>query len=385
MKKKISWIAISVFLIAGLAFMAMAQADDTTSATLTSTVTSTSTSVYGTASVTIVNSSDGELEKIESPEKLKEFKVMKRIGNTLYGIRLNNLNKKSPASTAASVSGQAVNSSDGELEKIESPEQLKEFKVMKRIGNALYGIRISILNQLKKGEKTLSAQGNAPTSGSQGSVTSSNKLEKISSPQLISLYEKIQKIGTALWGVKKHNGEKRENKEYNNEQGLGNNNSSHEIDSEDSKKAPFVKINEEMRACVSTAITTKDEAIINKLSAATESLISAIKVRGLCQIDALKTTGDQKIAVESCASVFQGSSKEIRLIADLAQKEAWDTYHTDLQACRPAVNSSVKIDTSTEINGSAEINESSSADSEDQEEIIIEDGGNNDDVQALSN
>ena len=67
-------------------------------------------------------------------------------------------------------------------EKISSPNEIKNYTQITRVGNSLYGIRIK----------------------EQIGTTTNLKLEKIAHPQEIGLFSKIQKIGSALWGVKKN-------------------------------------------------------------------------------------------------------------------------------------------------------------------------------------
>lgn len=93
------------------------------------------------------------LEKVPSPEQIKYFRLIKREGQALYGIR---------------VKGETEQSSDQLLEKIPSPDQIKYFIVMKKDEHSLYGRR----------------------------------LEKIAHPQFIHLYNKIRPIDNALWGIK---------------------------------------------------------------------------------------------------------------------------------------------------------------------------------------
>ena len=69
-------------------------------------------------------------------------------------------------------------------EKIPSPNEIKNYTQITRIGNSLYGIKIR---------------------ESINTTTANLKLEKIAHPQEIALFDKIQKIGSALWGIKKNN------------------------------------------------------------------------------------------------------------------------------------------------------------------------------------
>lgn len=96
------------------------------------------------------------LEKILSPDQIKNFKLIKKDGKHLYGIRTN-----------GKVTTDIV--SEKSLEKISHPNQIKYFKVTKKENNTLYGIR----------------------------------LRKISHPQFICQYNNIKAMDNALWGLKK--------------------------------------------------------------------------------------------------------------------------------------------------------------------------------------
>lgn len=102
----------------------------------------------------IIISNGVELEKISSPAQIKDFKVVKNDQGTLYGIRI--------------IKKADINQSTT-LEKISTPDQIKYFLVMKQDAHSLYGKR----------------------------------LEKILTPKLIPLYSHIKSIGVSLWGLRK--------------------------------------------------------------------------------------------------------------------------------------------------------------------------------------
>ena len=89
---------------------------------------------------------------------IKNFKLIKKEGKHLYGIRTN-------GKTDKDISISKVDS----LEKISHPTEIRYFKVMKKANNALYGMR----------------------------------LEKIAAPHFIKNYSDIRPIDNALWGLKK--------------------------------------------------------------------------------------------------------------------------------------------------------------------------------------
>ena len=187
-----------------------------------------------------------------------------------------------------------------ELEKIVSPDQIKDFQVMKRVGNTLYGIR--------KGTTTISIVATS-------TQNAANRLEKIAAPALINLYEKIQKIGTALWGIRK----------------------------KATSTPPVLTVEPEIASCVAKAIDTKDKALMVRVTAAATELNSAISTRSACQQAAVVASSSPREAVNACVKAFQASQKTIRDTSKTLQKEVWDTYKESLKACRTAASSTAPV------------------------------------------
>lgn len=181
------------------------------------------------------------------------------------------------------------------LEKISSPEQIKDFKIMKRLGNALFGIRKMALNQ-------------APVA--------SSSLEKISHPGLINQFEKIKKIGTALWGIRK--------------KAI----STPEISPE---------ISLEISVCVAAAIDIKDKALMARVTAAAVELNAALSARSACQQSALTATSTQRQALNACVKTFQAARKTMSEASRQVQKAAWDTYKASLKNCRTTTSSTAAV------------------------------------------
>jgi hypothetical protein len=259
-----------------------------------------------TAVATDIDSSD-LLEKIPSPDQLKYFRVMKREKGTLYGVRLqaNQVNSTKP-----------MLSEDGvKLEKISSPDQLKCFRVMKREKGTLYGVRLQVNNS------------NCVADMADDTAVSNKlgNLEKIATPQLISLYEKIQKIGTALWGVKKS--------------GV-----SEDADNNVVKKQRLITGG--MIECVSKAIDTKDNAMIALTKNSAEKVTVNISARGACQKTAIASTNNQAENLKECIISFQKTHKDIVTNARKEQKDIWTNYKVEMKAC--AVDSIV-VDDNTEL------------------------------------
>jgi len=206
-----------------------------------------------------------------------------------------------------------------ELEKISGPEHIKEFRVMKKIGNALFGIRLD-----------REASGVTPGLGYNASSTEP-KLEKISHPSQLSLFDKIKRIGTALWGIRK----RVENKS--------------------------VMVKPVAVQCVKDAIDKKDTSLKTAISAHGQATLTAIDARGICQKLALdKTTGSEQLeSNKACIKTFQESMKTSDSALKTSREAAWKTYNTDLKACSALQRAANATSTDPESNG----------------EIVVDDGG----------
>ncbi len=84
------------------------------------------------------NSGTGnQVEKILNPGEIKFFEQIKKMGNSLYGIRKNIENKQEQNKPQMS----KASSTKTDLEKIANPSEIKFFEQIKKIGTALWGIR----------------------------------------------------------------------------------------------------------------------------------------------------------------------------------------------------------------------------------------------------
>lgn len=216
------------------------------------------------------------------------------------------------------------------LEKILSPEQIKYFRVMKKEGNALYGIRVDKAN--KSASETKAELSGQATPLAQPSVKA---LEKISGPWEVELYEKIRKVGNALWGYKKPV-----------EEGLGVSNLSPEI-----------------IACFKKAIDKKDESIKTTISTASTELSKAVDERNTCQKNALDLNDKQATikAFKVCRDNFNKAVKDSRLSAKKARDAAWKTYHQEIKTC-----TATAVSDTTATEGLVE-----------EGNVLLDDGGNN--------
>ncbi len=208
-----------------------------------------------------------------------------------------------------------------ELEKIPSPDQIKYFKVVKKEGKALFGIRLQKPKQEMNSEATTSS------------------LEKILTPGDMSLFDKIRKIGKSLFGVRKI----KENK--------------------------LIYITPEAAKCVKDAISKKDTALKTVTTNHSQSIVTAIDTRSTCQQLAIdKTTAKEQFdANKVCVKAFQESTKNVNSTMEKSKNDVRKTYQIDLRACSklqiPSVSSTVTVSPT--------------------EEIIIDDGENGED-QAQS-
>lgn len=188
-----------------------------------------------------------------------------------------------------------IGETDG-LEKIHSPEEIKDFRVMKNINGALFGIRIA----------TTTAGGIIIT------PVGTSTLEKIGHPALINLYERIKRIGNALWGYKKP------------ESGDG--------ESNDGANANLV-VAPEISACVATAINTKDTALMSRVTAAATELNAAIAARSACQQAAVVASSTPRATLNACVKTFNDAQKTIKASSKTVQQESWTIYRDSLKAC----------------------------------------------------
>lgn len=231
------------------------------------------------------------------------------------------------------------------LEKIVSPDQIPHFKIIKKEGNALFGVRIKDkengfgingerkpLPPIKNEDKEDKPESGAGTDGI--------KLEKISGPWDVPLFEKIKKVGNSLWGYKKQE-EKQEN-----------------------KNIGIAKLTPEMITCLKTAIDKKDTVVKTTVKTASEELVTAIDSRNTCQKAALDLATNPEIvkAFKVCKDTFNKAVKESRISAKKSRDLAWKTYQQEVKTCHKTVDSATTT---------PNIKESSS----DASNILLDDGG----------
>lgn len=256
-----------------------------------------------TSSVSILNSdnlgatsTDKNLIKIPSPEYIKYFEKIIKIGNTLFGIKKNTDSVKPELKKSETAKNE-------KLEKISSPEHISLFEKITKIGNDLFGIR-----KLEKNKAT-------STSENKNIENKNYNLEKIISLDQVKFFEKITKIGNDLFGLRK----------------------------EGNYILPVMSA--ELVACVSTAIDVKDSKISENLTKTVTEISSAITARGICQKAALALTSERQGAINTCNKNFQKTNKQIQETTSNAQKQIWTIYRSSLKTCATNANSTeIKIE-----------------------------------------
>jgi len=232
---------------------------------------------------------------------------------------------------------------EGKLEKISSPEMIKFYEKIKKVGTVLYGYKKTVENQNKyiyPSENCKSQCGDgicqevvamviggacaesvkSCPADCKNSSTEPAALEKIPSPKEIILYEKIRKVGTALWGIRKNT------------------------------DAPIVTA--AIAPCVIAAIEIKDKAVMENNTGTTAKLNEAIASRSACQKTALLAAVDkQKQTMGECVKIFKDTHKGVKADSQKTHKTIWQTYRDGLKACsKTAANSTAAAISSLEIN-----------------------------------
>jgi hypothetical protein len=214
----------------------------------------------------------------------------------------------------------------GSLEKILTPDQIRYFEKIIKEGNALYGVR------KVTSTKETSTVNITPVNGE----TKKLELEKISTPQLIKFYEQIKKIGTSLWGVKKEDPKKSEPKNDDRKATSTPNNNFVKpeqaacvITAIETKDGTLKEGNTYQATQINNAIsarTTCQKAALNLNASETASTT-------------VNVPGQQREALKACVKTFETTVKAVREAAKKSHDTIWETYKTSLKACQPATSS----------------------------------------------
>lgn len=216
------------------------------------------------------------------------------------------------------------------LEKILTPEQIKNFTNIVKQGNSLYGVR-----RLATSTATTLESSTSTTTMSSGNGAI-KKLEKIAAPWLVNQYEQIKKVGTALWGLKKEKAEENHGDKK-------------------STSTPAIYISSAESTCVINAIKTKDAVLQTNNTNTVAAVNAAIAVRTTCQENAIITTAitasstaemaaNQRQELALCVQAFRGSAAKIKQDSATQHKTTWDTYRTDLKTCNASSSATIIVE-----------------------------------------
>lgn len=175
------------------------------------------------------------------------------------------------------------------LEKIPSPAHINLFEKIKKVGTDLFGVRkaSTTATAVEKKIEELKQSG----------------LEKIISLEQVKFFDKITKVGNDLFGIKKPG------------------------------TIILPAMTPELITCVSSAIDAKDTSISVSFTNAAAEITSAIEVRGTCQKEALTLNSDREGALKICNKDFQEATKVANDRAKKAQQETWVVYKNSLKDC----------------------------------------------------
>lgn len=244
--------------------------------------------------------------------------------------------------TPSALTATSATSTKAIKEKIANPNEIKLFEKIQKIGESLFGVRKQIENSKPDNGKQNSEK--VATTTKQNSSSTKPIIEKISNPNEIKLFEKIQKIGTALWGIRK-------------------------IESK-IEITPMFFVKPVAMECVKNAIDKKDTSTKTALTSHNQNIITALTNRSACQKTALdKTTGkEQSNANKLCVETYQKSVKENNGILQKSKNDTWIIYKDDLKVCSLLQKGNRATSTIT-------------ASSEITEEIMINDGEGGNEVK----
>ena len=184
-------------------------------------------------------------------------------------------------------------------EKILSPDQIKNYRDIIKEGNTLYGVLVKKIQDYAQPQDDGKVDLNPTTASRAG-------LEKILRPDLIPLYEKVQKVGNALWGM---------------------------------RRAVLVSTSSpvvlpENGDCVANAINIKDKAVMKLVTNSASDFNQVIAARSACQQAAVRTEKNQREEIVSCIQTYQ---KIIRYNQEAQKKGLQDIlmdYRGALDSCQ---------------------------------------------------
>jgi hypothetical protein len=298
------------------------------------------------------------------------------------------------------------------LEKILSPDQIKYYQKIEKRGIALYGLKsqaveAALRTNLASSTKPLnldqairsqllvgSSATSTPTSWS--SSTKNLILEKILSPDQIKYYQKIEKKGTALYGlrimpgrplVKPLNASSTTSiriGEPNPQSPMATSSNWHPDYNHQSTEAsttattieganptdaldmvfpsfinsPAALASTTMRSaiidCVSSAIDVRDKALVQVETSHASAFTALINTRSVCQQAAIKADGNQKEAMLACFNDFNQAKKTLDQQNQTSHQAAQDTYRNGITACYKSLPLNSGAATSTSGGGNSD-------------------------------
>jgi len=204
-------------------------------------------------------------------------------------------------------------------EKISHPGEIKFFDKIKKIGDSLFGVRKE--EKQKPENKNNQEQNQKQENNSQmmkgdlglmmenmnffTAASGTGEQEKISNPGEMKLFDKIKKIGNSLFGIRK----------------------------EESKKPFFIK--PEVATCVKSAINVRLTAVKAAMTDQNSKVLALLDTRVACEIAALdKTTAQEQFdANQLCITADQKAGKEIAMAFEKSREAAQKTFQASVKVC----------------------------------------------------
>ena len=209
--------------------------------------------------------------------------------------------------------------------KILHPDYIKFFQDIKKVGDSLFGVLKKEAGGIPHGDQlgsdATTGSGDQTTAPKTDSTTgdvnqpTEQQLEKILSPDMIKFFTSIKKMGTSLFGVRKGGDQKKSGKAYR-------------------------VVTADESACVITAITAKDKAIVDAKTAETTAFTAAVSARTACQTTALGSTENQGSAIEQCNKTFATTVIQGQQTFAKAQKDAWTAFTAAAKTCTVSTTTS---------------------------------------------
>ncbi|NCN25225.1 hypothetical protein COT94_04010 [Candidatus Falkowbacteria bacterium CG10_big_fil_rev_8_21_14_0_10_37_14] len=231
-------------------------------------------------------------------------------------------NNMMPTLYTQEITSESTLISEPEEEKIPNPGEIKNFTRIKKVGNALYGIRRvnSMINNSREQRLDNNSRQGSLLTDKQREVNHDNLVNNATEEKILSLedvryFTKIRKIGTSLYGIRM------------NIQGA-------------------TVISADAIACVKTAMIKKDRAVLDAFDAYISTTLDSMATRSSAQLDALDITvnADRAKAMNAAIIANKKAKEEASRLRNQSVKTANDTYKTDLKSCR--VNIGDDLDTS---------------------------------------